>query len=136
MVAIYEKALDALPDLWPAANNLAYMLAKNDTEKGSLDRAYELALKAVKLQPGQPVVVDTLGWVHYLRGETDLAITELEKASELAPDSAAICYHLGMALLKANRLDEAREHLEKAASQDDFTEREEAQQALNSMIAG
>jgi tetratricopeptide (TPR) repeat protein len=132
-VAIYEQALKAMPNLWSAANNLAYMLSKEGNGKGDLERAHELALKAVKLQPEQAHVIDTLGWVHYQRGETDMAIAELEKAIERAPESAIINYHMGMALMKANRLDEAREMLERAVSQEDFPEREAAKRALKTL---
>lgn len=133
---VYEKALDALPNLWPAANNLAFLLASDDSEPESLDRARDLALRAVHLQPNRPDVIDTLGWVHYQRGETDLAISEYEKAIKKAPDSAMISYHLGLALMQVNRLEEAREMLEKAASQKDFSEQEAARKALAKLVAG
>ncbi len=130
----YEKALTNLPDLWPAANNLAYLLAKNGSGPSDLDRAKELALTAVRLKPERPDVIDTLGWVHYQRGEIDLAIAELERAMELAPDSAIINYHLGLALKKANRTQEALEKLQKALSSDAFSEREAAEKALAEIL--
>lgn len=133
---IYEQALEAIPDLWAAANNLACILSIEGNAERDLDRAYELALKAIKLQPERPDVIDTLGWVYYLRGETDLAIAELEKAIERAPDSAIINYHMGMVLVKTNRLDEARERLKKAVAQEDFSEREAAKKALKALPAG
>jgi Flp pilus assembly protein TadD len=135
MIDVYEKALDALPNLWPAANNLAYVLARDNALPSDLERARELALKAVSMQPKRPTVIDTLGWVHYQRGEIDLAIAELEKAAELAPDSGAINYHLGLALIRANRNDEARQALEKALRQEDFSDREAAEKALSELGA-
>lgn len=132
-VRIYERALDAMPDLWAAANNLAYILSMGGNGKRDLERAYALALKAIKLQPERPDVIDTLGWVHYLRGETDLAIDELEKAVEKAPESAIINYHMGVALMKANRLDEAEAVLKKAVSQKDFSERKAAEKFLRQL---
>ncbi len=135
-MSIYEQALAAMPNLWTAANNLAYLLSRDGGGKADLDRAYSMAKTAVKLQPERPEVIDTLGWVHYLRGEIDLAITELEKAMERAPESAVINYHLGLALAKVSRVDEAREMLQRAAGQADFDEREEAEQALKALPAG
>jgi Flp pilus assembly protein TadD len=88
------------------------------------------------LQPEQSSALDTLGWVYYLRGENDIAITELEKAATKTPDSAEINYHLGLALKKANRLEEAREKLEKAMSQENFSEREAAEEALKELQSG
>jgi tetratricopeptide (TPR) repeat protein len=115
---------------------LACILSIEGNAAKDLDRAYELALKAIKLQPERADVIDTLGWVHYLRGETDLAIAELEKAIERAPNSAVINYHMGMVLVKVNRLDEAREMLKKAVAQEDFLEREAAEKALRALQSG
>lgn len=136
VVATYEKALEALPDLWPAANNLAYMLSLGDGAPADLERAHDLALKAVALQPEKPSVLDTLGWVHLQRGETDLAIAELEKAAEKDPDAAIIQYHLGLALKQVNRLEEARQMLERALMDEAFPEREAARKALEELTAG
>ena len=132
----YEKALEALPNLWPAANNLAYMLSLGNGTPADLERAHDLALKAVALQPERPSVLDTLGWVHLQRGEADLAITELEKAVEKDPDASIIQYHLGLALMKVNRLDEARQMLEKALMDEAFPEREAVRKALEELSAG
>jgi tetratricopeptide (TPR) repeat protein len=135
VIGVYEKALAAMPELWPAANNLAYLLAGENAGQADLERARELALKAVAMQPDRPDVIDTLGWVHYQRGEIDLAITELEKAVSMAPDSATINYHLGLALIRANRRNEARQALEKALNQEEFTDREAAEKALSELGA-
>lgn len=135
VIGVYENALAAMPELWPAANNLAYLLAGENAGQEDLERARELALKAVAMQPERPDVIDTLGWVHYQRGEIDLAIAELEKAVSMAPDSATINYHLGLALIRANRQYEARQALEKALSQEEFTDREAAEKALSELGA-
>ncbi|MBT8341901.1 MAG: tetratricopeptide repeat protein, partial [Desulfatitalea sp.] len=132
-IDVYEKALDRHPDLWPAANNLAYLLIDNGDGQGRMDQALAMALRAIKLQPERPDVIDTLGWVYYQRGETDLAIAELEKALERAPDSEIINYHLAMALMKANRTSEARGMLRKALAGEDFPERDDAQKAWDTM---
>ena len=136
VVATYEKALEELPKLWPAANNLAYMLSLGEGAPTDLDRAHDLALKAVALQPEKPSVLDTLGWVYLQRGEADLAIPELEKAAEKDPDASIIRYHLGLALIKVNRLDEARQMLEKALMDEDFPERDAAMKMLEELKAG
>ena len=136
VVEVYEKALAKLPNLWPAANNLAFLLATDKDEK-NLARAWELAVKAIKMQPDRPLVMDTLGWVHYQRGEMDLAVQELEKAIQKAPDSPVINYHLGMALIGIDRLDDAREKLEKAISEEkEFEGVETARKALDKLKAG
>ncbi len=112
-IAQYEALLDKEPDSQPAANNLAMMLAstpKGDQE--SLERAKELAerFKASK----NPAYLDTLGWVHYKRGEIDTALPILERAVEKAPKAPVINYHFGMALYSKGNRELARQHLEQA----------------------
>ena len=107
-IAVYEKALDALPDLWPAANNLAYLLVEDKFDQTQADKALAMAERALELQPENPTVRDTLGWVHYQRGDVDQALTELDQAYSLDPDNTIINFHLGMALFKSNRRLEAR----------------------------
>jgi tetratricopeptide (TPR) repeat protein len=86
---IYEQIIDRHPDFLPAANNLAYIMA----EKGEdLERARELAEKAA--ENGDAHALDTLGWVHYKQGNTELALKYLLEAKEKAADNESITKHL------------------------------------------
>jgi tetratricopeptide (TPR) repeat protein len=58
------------------------------------------------------------GTVELDRGEYELAIADLERASELAPQASQVQNHLGLALAATGREDEAREALRRAVALD------------------
>ena len=90
----YEKLLSMNPDSTEAMNNLAYLYSEY---LGQLDKAYELAQKAKALQPGDPLIADTLGWTLYKRGDYAEALTVLRKSAEKLGGSADAQVHFGMA---------------------------------------
>ena len=105
----YRAVLAVEPDHVAVLNNLAYLVA---TRNGSLDEALRLAQAArERAADGSAMtgmVEDTLGWVHYLRGSHEVAVSTLRSASEKAPEAAVIRYHLAMAQAKAGRLQDAK----------------------------
>lgn len=88
----YEAAISRDPDNSPAMNNYAYHLAER---KVRLDRALELAQRAVEISPEVASFMDTLGWVHFQRGEFDHALKWLKAAADTGEASAAVYEHLG-----------------------------------------
>jgi Tfp pilus assembly protein PilF len=128
---VYEAALARKPDFWPAANDLAWLLCDRGTTKADLDKALTLAQKALEIRPGEPVLLDTLGWVQYRKGDLERALPNLEQAQAKLPDHPEINYHLGMAYLSAGKREQARESLRKSlAAKGDFPGKEEAGKAL------
>ena len=111
-IRAYEQALRLNPKLDVAANNLAMLLVTNRNDSASLDRA--LAVTQSFADGRNPLHIDTLGWVHFKRGDTSGALQLLSKALNLAPDASAIRYHLAMAELKAGQAVTARGNLEQA----------------------
>lgn len=105
----YRAVLAISPDDVAVLNNLAYLVA---TKNGNLDEALRLAQaareRAADGSPATGLIEDTLGWVHYLRGSHDVAVSTLRSASQKAPQAAVIRYHLAMAQAKAGRLEEAK----------------------------
>jgi tetratricopeptide (TPR) repeat protein len=57
-----------------------------DLDPASLDRAEELARRAVDLDPSVPIAQATLGIVSIWRGQPERARPRLERARELAPN--------------------------------------------------
>jgi tetratricopeptide (TPR) repeat protein len=113
--AYYRKALEIKSDFVPAANNLAWNLA----ERGrNIDEALGFAQIAKEQMPKNAAVMDTLGWIYYLKGTYVNAISELQDSVALDPHNPVINYHLGMAYFKNNQPDEAREFLKKALAID------------------
>jgi tetratricopeptide (TPR) repeat protein len=126
---LYEELLRGHPDSLVVANNLAMLLADHRKDPESLKRAGEL-VEGLK-QSSAPTFLDTVGWVQFVRGEVDAALSTLDQALKASPDMGVIHYHLGMAYLKKGDAAKAMEHLEKAlASNESFVGQEEARAAL------
>ncbi len=99
----FEKVLKISTNNLPALNDLAYLYTERLND---LDRALELATKAHALASAMPdrpelaryvyAATDTLGWVHYRRGDYGQALTLLRESAEHLPFDAEIAYHLGM----------------------------------------
>lgn len=77
----YEEAVKRGDRTGIAANNLAWVYASQGTQ---LDRALELAKTAHNLDPRNPAVLDTLGYVYLKRREYSQAVGQLELAAQLA----------------------------------------------------
>lgn len=113
----YGQALDLDPNLAPAKNNLAYLLA--DTG-GDLDRALKLAQEAKEQIPEDPSVADTLGWVLYKKGIPSAAIIYLREAVAGLPVGSQalgmVQFHLALALELNGDTESAKETLVEALS--------------------
>jgi tetratricopeptide (TPR) repeat protein len=130
-IASYQAAMTQDSVKAPALNNLAmlYALRRND-----LESAMPLAEQAEKLDPREPAIQDTRGWILYLKGKYEDAVPKLAKAKTGLPDVPTVRYHLGKALLKVGRRDEARAELEQAlAISKDFPEAADAALVLQGL---
>jgi len=131
---VYERALKENPGFWFAANNLAFLTSETSTKKEDLVRAKALAEDAIKSQPNQPSLVDTLGWVYFRLGEFSQARGLIEQALAAAPNSDVLNYHMGAVLVKLGQKDEAQEKLRKALEgAEDFPGRGEAEKLLKEL---
>jgi tetratricopeptide (TPR) repeat protein len=109
--ARYEKVLEVDPRAAVAANNLAWLYAE---EGQQLDTALQLAQTAKAQLPNEPTVSDTLGWVYYRKGLSDLAIPVLEPLTKQDPKNPNYHYHLGLAYAGTGDKNAARQSLERA----------------------
>jgi tetratricopeptide (TPR) repeat protein len=75
---LLEKTLELDSKAHMAKNNLAWLLAERDPTQ--LERAIKLSQEAVDAVPTVPNYRDTLGTLLLMNGDTDRAITELERA--------------------------------------------------------
>ena len=78
------------------------------------DKAYALAEKARRLQPNDPSVADTLGWILFQRAEYARSLALLEEAAPKLPTDPGVTYHLGMAHYMKGEEDPARVALQAA----------------------
>lgn len=129
---LYEAILAKERHSLAAANDLACLLADFGGGRHDLLRALYLAEELLASRPDEPLFFDTLGWVHYRRGEYRRAASLLQQAAARLPHSPVVRYHAGMALWAAGAPALAREHLLYAArSPAVFAGNKEAQEALS-----
>ncbi|MDH3998899.1 MAG: tetratricopeptide repeat protein, partial [Desulfuromonadales bacterium] len=105
----FEATLDEQPDHTEAQNNLAYIYS-NDPEK--LDEALSLAMQSYRANPGNPSIMDTLGYILLKKGYTDKAVTLLERAVALLPQHDEVKLHLAQAYLAQAEREKAQELLQ------------------------
>jgi adenylate cyclase len=93
---------------------LEVYVGASKSPRESLDRAEELAKKALALDDSlfYPYVV--LSLTYRFKKQFDKAIPEAEKAVALSPNSALACFMLGAALLGSERFEEAIPHFNKS----------------------
>ena len=89
-----RRIIQKKPDEKNALNALGYSFADRGIK---LDEAISLLKKAHQLAPNDMYILDSLAWVNFRLGNTDVAIEQLSKAFETKPE-AEIGAHLGEAL--------------------------------------
>jgi predicted Zn-dependent protease len=87
-----------------AMNSLSYMLAGRNLRAAE---AVDLAQRAIKIEPGNPAYLDTLGWALFKSGKTDDAVEPLSKAAAALTGNSVIQDHHGDVLAKKGRSMEA-----------------------------
>ncbi len=92
------------PENAMALNALGYTLADRTTR---YDEARALIEQAHELNPDDPAILDSLGWVNYRLGDLEEAERLLRQALERFPD-AEVAAHLGEVLWAKNQQQEAR----------------------------
>jgi cellulose synthase operon protein C len=97
-LAHFRQVLSAEPNNAVAANDIAWILASQGRD---LDEALALAKIAVQSDPHYVDAHDTLGWLHYRRGEYKAAVAELKQAHAMQSGNPEIAGHLGLALAKS-----------------------------------
>lgn len=113
----YDRALARIPALerrhWP----LLYARGMSLERSRQWERAEDDFLRALELEPDQPLVLNYLGysWVEMGRNY-DRARRMIARAVEQRPDDGYIVDSLGWVLFRLGEYDEAVRHLERAVS--------------------
>jgi tetratricopeptide (TPR) repeat protein len=93
-----ERELRAIlatePDNATALNALGYTLADRTTR---YEEALQLISRALSLQPNEPAILDSMGWVLFRTGRYDESVTYLRRAYAEFPDPE-VAAHLGEVL--------------------------------------
>jgi Tfp pilus assembly protein PilF len=100
----YDQSLKANPDNALVLNNYAYHLSLAGLQ---LDKASEMAAKALVLSPGNSYYLDTYAWVLYKQGKYEEALNFIEQALKIGL-STTVLEHYGDILFKLNRITEAQ----------------------------
>ena len=113
--SLYEEALSLNPENDLVLNNYGYSLAERGIK---LDRALEMARKAVSAKPDNPSYLDTYGWVNYRLGNFEEAEKYIRKAVDKGEVSAVVYEHLGDTEFRLHNKREALEMWTKALELD------------------
>lgn len=114
----YREAARRWPDSPTALNALGYTLADRTTEYAEAEKHIRDALK---MDPENPAIIDSFGWVLFKRGNYAEAVEQLEIAYKKFPDHE-VAAHLVEVLVMLERSDEALELLATADLKDPESE--------------
>jgi Flp pilus assembly protein TadD len=109
-----RQVIAAAPDNQHAYNALGYSLAERNER---LTEAYSLIDKALKMAPGDPFIMDSMGWVEFRLGHLSEAEALLRRAYALRNDPE-IAVHLGEVLWVKGDKTEAQKIWQEAKAKD------------------
>ena len=96
-------------------NDYAYIISERESSTTEdLEFALDLAEKAIDLDPTNSMIMDTLGWIYFQLGETNLALKYLQNSVEISGDNSVILEHLGDVYLKMGNVKKAQDNFNKA----------------------
>ena len=110
-------------------NNLGFSLLEHG---GDLNEAAALIRSALDQEPDNGATMDSWGWVLFKQGKFQQAEDALRKAAEMAPFNPDVHRHLGEALLRLDRLQDALDEWERALAFA-FPERKELEQQAQAL---
>jgi tetratricopeptide (TPR) repeat protein len=117
-IGAYRGAVRHWPDSPTSLNALGYTLADRTEEYGEAEK---LIRKAMRLDPNNPAIIDSLGWVLYKRGDYEEALVQLEIAYSRFPDPE-VAAHLVDVLAEMDRNDDALTFLTAAEARNPSSE--------------
>ncbi len=103
-IANMRQAIELNPLHSNAHNFLGYMYA---LEGHNLDQALEHLKKALTIQPRNGYFLDSLGWIYFKKGESEKALTQIQKAMIYTEPDPVLYDHLGDILFSLKNYDEA-----------------------------
>ena len=101
--SILLKVLELNEDNVEALNGLGYFYAERQQK---LDKAKELLSRALKLEPRNYFILDSMGWLYFQLQDYPKAVEYLELAFEIEADEEVFA-HLVQAYLKNNQAEQA-----------------------------
>ena len=131
--AAFSALIEAKPEFAAAYNNLATLEFEGFN---NLEVAAGHARKARSLDPTQPAIADTLGWIEWKLGNFSAALPLLEEAAGKMAGSPEVLYHHAMARYSMGQAAEAAAAFKAVlAVQGDFPQKADAQKYLSQLEA-
>ncbi len=113
-VLLYESSLALQPDNPLVHNNLGWLRLLRD---GPTEEVVSICLRAYELDPTARYILDTVGWMHMLQGNTEVALQHLIAATDGADRISPETYdHLGDAFWTLGNEEDALHAWQIAAS--------------------
>ena len=100
----FRRILQLEDDNAMALNALGYTLTDRTDRH---QEAYRLIRRAYELEPDEPAILDSMGWVYFRQGQPEKALPYLERALEYE-DNSEIAAHLIEVLWELDQRDRAR----------------------------
>ncbi len=112
---VYELAIRYDQNNHNAMNNYAYNLSVRNV---NLERAKELALRAIELDAENAAYLDTVGWVYFKLGDYDRARRFIKASIDTGAASGEVLEHLGDVYEALGDIDEAKKWWKQALDLD------------------
>ncbi len=103
-VTVMQALLKENPDDATVLNFIGYTYVEQGVQ---LDDAEKLLDRALELKPDSGYILDSMGWLFYVRKDYEKALEYLLRAQELVPDDPVIYDHLGDIYVELGRRDDA-----------------------------
>lgn len=111
----YDLAIRFDQDNHNVKNNYAYALS---VRRENLEKAKEMALSALEIEPENAAYLDTIGWVYYMLEDYDRARRFIRLSVDTGESSAEVYEHLGDVYEKLNNLEEAKKWWKQSLEKD------------------
>ncbi|PLX05223.1 MAG: hypothetical protein C0595_00395 [Marinilabiliales bacterium] len=116
----FDKSLEINPKNTIVLNNYAYYLS---LDKKNLDKAADMAGKAVELDPYNNNNLDTYAWVLFQQQKYEEALNWIKKAYQNGGDTSGVVNeHYGDILFKLGKKEEALTYWKKAKTMKDYSD--------------
>jgi len=100
-------------------NDYAYLISERDgITMEKLDYALKMAQKALQIEPENPMVLDTVGWIYYRQENYEKALEYIQTSIDNGGENAVILEHLGDVYLQLKKLEKALESFQNALEKD------------------
>lgn len=104
---VFKRLIAVEPTNARAHNNLSFLYSQYGV---NLKEALKEAQIANQLMPGEPNLMDTLGWAYYKLGNAEKAVEVLSRALQIDDGLADLHFHLATVLYDLENFEQAVEH--------------------------